>query len=278
MKKDDKKRTPKAPLVIGLILLFTIVFCFLLFETDSIYDIDITGFDTVSNELKRPISVEEVIRQVEQLTGGDETEEEEDPQNPGSGGGSNPTPPGVTPYPVNPSPQPNPPQPPSPPSAGTAEDDIAKGLYSREDLDYMVALASEASTYEGFYAVACCVKNRSKQQGKTIKQVVTSPGQFTGYKTSDIGNYSNKDVYKAAVEVLRGGNSSIKDYMFFLGRANGHDLWYEANRCGSNVPIVVGTGNYRNVFFKNWGDVHNSKDNKTSDAVILYKDGVGWIN
>lgn len=271
---DNRKRhTPKIPFIIGLILLFTIVFCFLLFETDAIYDIDISGFDTVSNELKRPISVEEVMRQVEQLTGGDEDTQQPAP------GGTEPTPPSPTPTPpspVNPTP-PNPPPTPPGPTPGTAEDDIAKGLYTREDLDYLVALAGEASTYDGFYAVACCVRNRCQQQGKTVKQVVTAPGQFTGYRSSDIGNYSNKDVCNAAMEVLRGGPSTIKDYMFFLGRANGYDIWYEANKCGSNVPVVVGTGAYRNVYFKKWGDCHNKVKNKTSDAVTLYKDGVGWI-
>lgn len=269
---NKRKRTPKIPFIIGMTILFTIIFCFLLFETDAIYDIDISGFDTVSNELKRPISVEEVMRQVEQLTGGDD-----DTQNPGGNGGSG----GGTPNPTVPSPVvPNPPSPPPSPPAptpGTPEDDIAKGLYTREDLDYMVALSGEASSYEGFYAVACCVRNRCTQQGKSVKQVVTAPGQFAGFKTSNIGNYSNKDVYNAAVEVLRGGQSTIKDYMFFFGRSNGHDIWYEANRCGSNTPIVVGIGDYRNVFFKNWGDCHNAKDNKTADAVTIYRNGVGWI-
>lgn len=310
MDRKNNRHTPKIPLIVGLTLLFTLVFCFLLFETDSIYDIDITGFDTVSNELKRPISVEEVIRQVEQLTGGEEEENaqvpgsitatvggpstpgttqppssggsqttptnpgNQQPSNPGSQQPSNPQPT----QPTQPQPQPNPPQPAPSPTPGTAEDDIAKGLYTREDLDYLVALAGEDRTYEGFYAVACCVRNRCQQLGKTVKEVITAPGQFTGYNTADIGNYSNKDVYNAAIEVLRGGKSTVKDYMFYFGRSNGYDIWYEANKCGSNVPIVVGTGPCRNVFYKNSGDVHNHVANKTSDAVTLYKDGVGWIN
>lgn len=264
---NKKKRTPKIPLVIGAILLLTIIFCFLLFETDVIYDIDIANFANVGNELKRPISVEEVIRQVKAGEEGDD-----------DSGGS--TPPSPTPNPPSPvQPTPPTPAPPAPnPTPGTAEEDIAKGLYTREDLDYMVALAGESSTYDGFYAVACCVRNRCRASGKTVKQVVTSPGQFTGYHSSDVGNYSNQNVYNATVEVLRGGQSTISDYQYFLGRVDGYDLWYEASKCGANTPVVVGTGPYRNVFFKTWGTVHNKNNNKTSDAVTLYKAGAGWIN
>lgn len=95
---NKKKRTPKILLVVGSILLLTIGFCFLLFETDVIYDIDITNFDTVGNELKRPISVEEVMRQIEPDYGNPSG-------NPVPGNGSNQqgvTLPGTTTTPVKP--------------------------------------------------------------------------------------------------------------------------------------------------------------------------------
>lgn len=61
----NKKKIPKVPLILGIILLMTIIFCFLIFETDVVYDVDITSFNTVGNQLKLPISVQEIILRTE---------------------------------------------------------------------------------------------------------------------------------------------------------------------------------------------------------------------
>lgn len=89
-----KHKVPKIWLIIAIILIFTLLFCFLLFETDTLYNVDISGFDNISNELKRPISVEEVRREVEMAQGGDaDGDGYRDPGDgsimPGIGGGNN---------------------------------------------------------------------------------------------------------------------------------------------------------------------------------------------
>lgn len=62
----NKRKIPKVWLIIAIILIGCLLFLFLLFDTDSIYSVDISGFDNITTELKRPISVEQVMRSVEQ--------------------------------------------------------------------------------------------------------------------------------------------------------------------------------------------------------------------
>ncbi len=141
------------------------------------------------------------------------------------------------------------------------------------DWKYLVALSNESKSYDGFYAVASAVRNRVKQSGfpNTYKGVVTQSKQFAGYRAADIGKPQNASISKAAVDVLKGGASSVKDYPFFLGRVSGYDMWYEKSKAGSDTPIVAAPGdNMHNVFFKKWGTVHNMAKKKTSDAVTLY--------
>lgn len=62
----NKRKIPKVWLFIAIILMCCLLFLFMLFDTDSIYSVDISGFDNITTELKRPISVEQVMRSVEQ--------------------------------------------------------------------------------------------------------------------------------------------------------------------------------------------------------------------
>lgn len=140
-----------------------------------------------------------------------------------------------------------------------------------EDWKYLVSLGHESTSYIGFHAVASSVRNRVKQQGKSYKQIVTASGQYQGYRSSDIGNPVNGDVSRAALDILKGSDSSVKDYTMFFGRYGKHDIWYESSKCGSNTPIVAAPNdNLHNVFYKTWGTVHNAKDDKTKDAVTIY--------
>lgn len=146
--------------------------------------------------------------------------------------------------------------------------DIANGLYTEEDYAYLVSIGAESSYYEGFYAVACCVRNRVNSGGGSIKSVVTAAGQFAGYRADEVGKPRNNEVKAAALAVLRGGTSTIGTSRYFFGRVNGYDLWYESSK--GPAPVVVGTGPYRNVFYPHYGYVHNSVEPKTPDAIIIY--------
>lgn len=53
-------KRPKIWIIIALILLASTMFCFLIFETGVIYDVDIGEFDNITKQLRRPISVSEI--------------------------------------------------------------------------------------------------------------------------------------------------------------------------------------------------------------------------
>ncbi len=143
-----------------------------------------------------------------------------------------------------------------------------------EDWRYLVSVGHESTSYEGFYAVASSVRNRVQQQNKSYRQIVTAANQYQGYSSANIGKPINNDVDRAAMDILKGGVSSVKDYTMFFGRIGKNDIWYEADKCGSNIPIIAApSDNLHNVFYKSFGSVHNAKSTKTKDAVILY-DGV----
>ena len=70
MHNQRKTKVPKIWIIIAIILISSFIFCFLLFETDTIYMVDVSNFNNVTNILKRPISVEEVRREVEMIQSG----------------------------------------------------------------------------------------------------------------------------------------------------------------------------------------------------------------
>lgn len=143
--------------------------------------------------------------------------------------------------------------------------DIAAGKYTREDYNYLVSIGMESGSYEGFYAVACCVRNRVNSGGGSYRNVVTAPGQFAGFRTSDIGNPRNENIKQAAVAVLRGGPSTVGGSKYFFGRVNGYDMWVESSKCDTCANIGG------NVFYgANYGTVHNKKTSLTSDAMIIW--------
>ena len=150
-------------------------------------------------------------------------------------------------------------------------DDIADGLYTAEDYQYLVALGGESSSYEGFYAVACCVRNRVNTNNSSYKSEVTKSGQFSGYNPSEVGNPRNDDVKKAAVAVLRGGSSTIGNCYFFLGRYNGWDMWAE-----SDISEFYNVGG--NVYFNGWGKVHNKSNAMQSGDILIWDDSADkWL-
>ena len=139
-----------------------------------------------------------------------------------------------------------------------------------EDYRYLVALGQESKSYEGFYAVASSVRNRVKKQGKSYKQVVTQEKQYAGYSSDAIGNPCNQEVDKAAVDILKGGASSVGDSEFFFGRINGYDLWYEKNKVNKDPIVAAPDDKMHNVFYEKFGSVHNKQEEKTSDAYTIY--------
>ena len=151
--------------------------------------------------------------------------------------------------------------------------DIDAGLYTLEDYNYLVALGGESNTYNGFYAVACCVRNRVERNGTSYKIEVTKPKQFSGYHSSEVGNPRNDSVKKAAIAVLRGGESTIGDCYFFFGRSprGSYDMWAEPD-----IDKFYNVGN--NIYYNTYGKLHNEKNNKTPGAIIIYDSTTGTWN
>lgn len=141
--------------------------------------------------------------------------------------------------------------------------DIDAGLYTLEDYNYLVALGGESSSYNGFYAVACCVRNRVERNNSSYKIEVTKTGQFTGFHSNEVGNPRNEAVKKAAIAVLRGGESTIDDCYFFFGRKKGYDMWAEPD-----IDKFYNVGN--NIYYNEYGKLHNQKNTKTDGAIIIY--------
>ena len=116
--------------------------------------------------------------------------------------------------------------------------DIAAGRYTREDYNYLVALAKEASdSYAAFYAVACAVRNRVNSPGfpNSYRAVIiegqgTTAVQFEGYAENLLGDPLFPYISNAAVAVLRGETSTVSTYCFFFGRITGNDLWFRSER------------------------------------------------
>lgn len=167
-------------------------------------------------------------------------------------------------------PTPAPPPNPNLPGGYTQEDieaDISNGLYTLEDFSYLVALAGESGSYDGFYAVASSVRNRvnsPRYVGNTYKAIITAANQYTGYSSSRVANPYNAstDVIRAAVDILRGGESSVGSCCSFFSydRSYNYDIWAEAG-----VEFYNWGGN----IFHN-GGVHNHVLNKTAGAVIIW--------
>ena len=59
-----KRRKSAAPYIIAAILLSSFLFLFIVFETNAVYDDSISGYDEMSQNLRRPTSVTEVERMV----------------------------------------------------------------------------------------------------------------------------------------------------------------------------------------------------------------------
>ena len=98
-----------------------------------------------------------------------------------------------------------------------------------------------------------------------------------------MGNPVNDSVGKAALDILKGGATSVKDYHHYFGiyqenrEINGEkvkkqwDIWYEKSIIGSDIPIVDHSNKFlHNVFYKTYKGLHNKMENKTKDAVIIY--------
>lgn len=103
---------------------------------------------------------------------------------------------------------------------------------TEEDLEvFALVVAAEAywEPYEGKLAVANVILNRllGGRYGDTVHGVVTTPGQFEGYKHIDkFRSLDLTDCYKACNEALSGKNN-IGDYLFFHADyyVDAHDEW-----------------------------------------------------
>lgn len=101
-----------------------------------------------------------------------------------------------------------------------------------EDLRvFALVVAAEAywEPYEGKLAVANVILNRliGGKYGDTVYDVVTAPGQFSGYNHIDkFTGYDLSDCYAACREALSGKNN-IGDFVFFHADyyVNSHDEW-----------------------------------------------------
>lgn len=68
---SPKKKPNKTVLfIIAFILGSIFLFCFLIFETSAIYDVDISNYYNLNQEVHRPISVSEIQRQIEMADNG----------------------------------------------------------------------------------------------------------------------------------------------------------------------------------------------------------------
>ncbi len=114
-------------------------------------------------------------------------------------------------------------------------------------------------------------------QGKSVKEVCTAAGQYTGFRSELVGIAPDDVVEGAVAAVLRGEvDNPIGDIVNHFGRVSGYDLWFESSAC--TKVIVIGEGPYRNVFFKPSGTVHNKLNDKTEDAIVIYDSDKGeWL-
>ena len=151
------------------------------------------------------------------------------------------------------------------------EKDIQMGLYTREDYNYLLALSGESNTYEGFYAVACCVRNRIKENPKlSYRDVITAPNQFTGFKVDSIGKPLNDDIKRAAVEVLRGGKSTVGSATHFFGRLNNRYLWCDKEKCEYFINIGG------NIFYAPFGSVSNNSETMPEEGLLICDNKGNW--
>ena len=244
-RRTDKIKSPFVSFFItavGVILMLAVTFAFVVFKTDGFMVVDDS---MVTSSAARPATTTSVSILMSQV---DDEKDNPDPDT---------NPPGI------------PDGPGSPPSPNVTDDEVAKdianGLYTADDYNYLVALGGESGSYDGFYAVACCVRNRVTASGgtQTIKDVVTAPGQFAGYNENEVGKPRNEDVKQAAVAMLRGGASTIGDCRYFFGRVTGYDLWAEPD-----ISEFYNVG--YNIYYSEYGKLHNKKNNKTAGAIIIY--------
>ncbi len=158
----------------------------------------------------------------------------------------------------------------------------AYGEITQEDYNYLLAISGEATTYEGFVAVAYSVINRAVKRNQTIVEVVSAERQYAAFNQKSIGVVSNTDVDDAIRDIMNGKvDNPIGDCDYYFGRAPGkHNIWVEDfDECGK-IILVEG-----NVFYTedDVGKIHNSKDidaqyDDSSKIIYNAEDGSGWIN
>lgn len=155
------------------------------------------------------------------------------------------------------------------------DSDIARGLYTLEDFEYLVAtLEGEANTYDEYIALVYEILNRCKSRSMSIQEVVTEKGQYTGFAKEKVGNTPDDVTRDAIIAVLRGDvPNPIGDCEYHFGKITGFDLWYEETKC--KIVVVIGDGKSKSVFYSPYGTVHNKAKTKTDDAVVIYNHKTG---
>ena len=63
----------------------------------------------------------------------------------------------------------------------------------------------------------------------------------------------------------------IGDCRYHFSKKDGYDVWVETSRC-SYVYILGDNPINKNVFYEEYGPVHNWQSKKTEDAITLYDD------
>lgn len=127
--------------------------------------------------------------------------------------------------------------------------DIENGYYSAEDYAYMAAVMSSecSSNSEGAIAVGYCVLNRCSKNNMSVKEAVTSPGQFASPWYNYLKKPANDICSKAAVAVLKNEvPNPIGDCYYFFGSF--------AVTCYKPGTFHINVGG--NIYYKYWGDVH----------------------
>lgn len=160
----NNKKHSKVPLIIGLTILASVLFTFLVFETDAIFNVDISTYYSLNQLLRKPISVAEIER----------AKEANDNTGPPSGG----LPGGTTPTPNPPGPSnPNPP---------TGNFDLATVDGRR---DYIYAFLTD----RGYCEEAICgiMGNMWTETGGTFDPATTSSAGYVGICQWGAGRKTN---------------------------------------------------------------------------------------
>jgi len=157
---------------------------------------------------------------------------------------------------------------------------IDYGELSEEDKNYLLAVANENSSYNGFVAVAYSILNRAVNRDLKIKDIVTEKNQYRGYNEdtfNDLEKYRNMypEVVRAINDIAEGKvMNPIGKCVYFYGvYSSNSPLWVEdIDECDEIYCVE------KNVFFTDadYERVHNHEDFGDSIGIVKIYDGESW--